>query len=216
MRNLALIVPKLRHGLHFLLQGTSLHYKDSCSLSLPLSLSQPPMNPDNTFSSQKLVKSQGHCIWKAGMEPLLCLTVVSEMHPQSQPHICKLPCDDLGQPWDFPKSLSFLWNLAATTKSGNSFSAAQQHVLEVRNAQMLTQCIRNASHPQCMMAWGKCWKDPALRTCADTAGVVAWVCFHGNGKKHSEELPHQVDETNCYQGKQDSHVADVLVNNFLT
>lgn len=103
-RNPAPPISKLRNRFHFFFQEVLI-------IRIP-SLSQPPMNPDNSYSSQKLKcqESRMLCLKSRNVvEPLLCLTAVSETHPQAQPTYLQtrdphLLCDDLRQPYDFHES----------------------------------------------------------------------------------------------------------------
>lgn len=173
--------------------------------ALSHSLSQPPTNPDNTYSSQKLKcqKSRTTRFKRRNVvEPLLCLTAVPKTCPQTKPTYLQAKdlhplCDDLGQPQDLPKSCETSCHYkeqknpalgAGAEKCTNAHATYQK-----RPSPLAHNRVRHHAR--------KCWKDPAARKTASPAGVGVWVCFYGNAKKHSQEQPHHADETNCCQGK---------------
>lgn len=124
------------------------------------------MNPDNSFSSQKpkCQESRMPCLKsRSVVEPLLCLTAVSEMHPQAQPTYLQTRdlhplCDDLRQPYDFHESCE----MSCHYKEQKS----PAHKPRLRNAQRSVECIRNTHHLQHVTVRHhprKSWKDPASR-----------------------------------------------------
>lgn len=178
------------------------------------------MNPNNSYSCQKpkCQESRMSCLKSRNVVgPLLCLTAVSETHPQAQPTYLQtqdlnLLCDDLRQPYDFHESCEMSCHYKEQ-KSPATRSGAE------KCAEKRPRNVSETPVTSSMRLWGtileKAGKTLLPEKSADPAGVGVWECFYGNASKSQEQL-HHMDKTGCCQDKPDSRAIDVLGNGFLT
>lgn len=180
MRNLSLTVCKLRRR-HHLLPPRSKFSLLGFSLSLPPSLNLSWIQTYTVFRSL-IVKSQKHCVWKAGTKWNLCFA--KEMYQKCalrlSPTWCRLGIFSpfvmtLGSRVTSPGHLVSC-EISSHYKEKKLLSAAQKHILEPRNAQMLMQYIRNSRYLQGVTVWGTIERNaektllPEKKQC--------WSCWH--------------------------------------